>query len=212
MKTIKTLILLGTVALSGSALAQMMQPGQMLPDKRADVAAQVKAHFTMMDANHDGAITREEMAAMHEKHMAAMRDQHFNAMDANKDGSISRAEFDAGHQMKKGEHETMGGGMTGGGMAGGGMAGSDKGDGEHGDHQMKMEHDGKPMMGGGMMLDMADANKDGKLTEAELITTALAKFDKADANHDGVLSQAERMSAHRMMSEGRRDGKGVKRR
>ena len=48
------------------------------------------------------------------------------------------------------------------------------------------------MMGEGRMFDMADANKDGKVTESEALTSALARFDQADTNKDGKFTPDER--------------------
>jgi Ca2+-binding EF-hand superfamily protein len=52
---------------------------------------------------------------------------------------------------------------------------------------------------GGMMLEMfdsIDADKDGKLTEAELQAHRAAEFATADANSDGVLSAEELTAKH----------------
>lgn len=45
---------------------------------------------------------------------------------------------------------------------------------------------------GGGMLMMADANKDGAVTKAELTAALEARFAKLDANRDGKLDQADR--------------------
>ncbi|WP_313808818.1 EF-hand domain-containing protein [Sphingobium sp.] len=45
---------------------------------------------------------------------------------------------------------------------------------------------------GGGMLMMADANKDGAVTKAELTAALDARFAKLDANKDGKLDQADR--------------------
>jgi hypothetical protein len=50
----------------------------------------------------------------------------------------------------------------------------------------------RKMMGEGLMFDMADANKDGKVTEPEALTSALARFDRADTNKDGKITPDER--------------------
>lgn len=44
----------------------------------------------------------------------------------------------------------------------------------------------------GGMLMMADANKDGTVTKAELTAALEARFAKLDANHDGKIDQADR--------------------
>ena len=45
---------------------------------------------------------------------------------------------------------------------------------------------------GGHLFDMADANKDGRVSLAEAQAAALAHFDSADANHDGKITPDER--------------------
>jgi ribosomal protein S21 len=118
--------------------------------------------------------------------VAARAKAHFAEMDANKDGSISRAEFDAHHQNMMSE------GRASPPMAGhGGMKRKHMGHGEGGKGRMgRMEN---------RMFGMADANKDGIVTEAEATQAALARFDKADANKDGTLSEAERKAARETM-------------
>lgn len=54
-------------------------------------------------------------------------------------------------------------------------------------------HGGRHMGGrGGGPMAMADANKDGKLTKAELATATDARFAKMDVNKDGMLNKADR--------------------
>jgi hypothetical protein len=55
------------------------------------------------------------------------------------------------------------------------------------------------MGGGAMLLGMADANKDGAVTQAEFTAGALAMFDKADANKDGTVSREEHRAARAAM-------------
>jgi hypothetical protein len=42
------------------------------------------------------------------------------------------------------------------------------------------------------MFEMADANRDGRVSLAEAQSAALAHFDKADLNHDGKITPDER--------------------
>ena len=43
-----------------------------------------------------------------------------------------------------------------------------------------------------VLFEMVDANKDGKVTESEALTSALARFDRADTNKDGKITPDER--------------------
>ena len=159
------------------------------PMTRADVKAQVKAHFAKMDANKDGAITREEIAAEQAAQRKEMQDRMFADMDANKDGAISKDEFDAHHKNMAG-HMMMEMGAPDMPLPPPGMMAPD------GPHKIVIKHKiiGGPgaMMGDGHMFDRADANKDGKVTEAEALTSALARFDRADTNKDGTITPDER--------------------
>ena len=189
----KTLLIAGIAALATTPLiAQGMRGheghGTMAPEPmtRADVEARAKARFAEMDANKDGAVTQAEIADTRSDHMSKMQGEMFTKMDADKNGSISRAEFDAHHQHMMSE-----------GMAPPPMAG-------HG--EMKRKHMGHGEGGKGRMgqmddrmFGMADANKDGIVTEAEATQAALARFDKVDTNKDGTLSEAERKAAREMM-------------
>jgi len=52
--------------------------------------------------------------------------------------------------------------------------------------------DGGPVGRHGGLVAMADANKDGKVSKAELTTTLDARFTKIDANRDGKLTKEDR--------------------
>jgi hypothetical protein len=57
------------------------------------------------------------------------------------------------------------------------------------------EH-GHGMRLGGRMFDMADANRDGRISLQEATDAANRHFDMADLNHDGQLTPDERMEMH----------------
>ena len=143
--------------------------------------ARVKEHFGTLDANKDGFVEQAEVTATHEKMKSEKLDAHFAAMDANKDGSISRAEFDAGHAAREGGEHGMRGHRG-------------KGDARMGPGRMHR-------MGGGHMMTMADADKDGKVSLAEALKRPLERFDSADANKDGTLTPDERKAAREKMRE-----------
>lgn len=151
--------------------------GMKAPQTRAAVETMVKEHFAQVDANKDGAVTREETDAFRAKHRAEMRDKRFGMMDANKDGQLSRDEFNAAHM---GQGHGMGrGDAHHGGRRGGGM-----------------------MMGKGGMFAAADVNGDGKVTLAEATAKHLERFDRKDANKDGTVTPEEREAAWKAMKAG----------
>ena len=157
------------LATSAWAIADKDHKGMRGPQTRAEVTAKVKEHFAKVDANKDGAITKEETEAFKTARRAEGRDRKFAALDADKNGQISRQEFDA----PRGDHD--------------GRDGREKGHrwGGHG------YHGGKGMMGG-RLFAKADANNDGKVTLSEATGKALEAFDRADANKDGTVTPEER--------------------
>lgn len=180
----KTLLIAGIATLAAAPLiAQGMQRregrGMMAhePMTRIDVQTRVKTHFAEMDTNKDGAVTQAEIDAGRAAKRAERHGEMFTQMDTDKNGSISRVEFDAHHAVKM---QSGRGGMEG---------------------HRGMKHGGHGKMGGmgGRMFTMADANKDGKVTEAEATTTALAHFDKVDTDKDGTISDAEHQAAREKM-------------
>ena len=183
---------------------------RMMSDKvmtRAEVDQHVRRMFARFDANHDGFITREEIAssgqnmmAMHKGmesriagHAMMMGDRSalFDRLDTNHDGTISREEFMANHPqvaerrvmfVRPGKAEAGKSSMSGRGMG------------------MHMH-----AMGGfgGHLFKMADANRDGRVSLQEAEAAALVHFDRADLNHDGKLTPEERQQAHKVMREHR---------
>ena len=98
--------------------------------------------FDRLDANKDGAITKQEADAAQaqfltraKKHMAERGAKAFDKLDTNKDGQVSRQEFDAGRQARE--------------------------------QRQALRKPGEPLAGkGGMgfadrIFDVADASKDG---------------------------------------------------
>lgn len=79
-----------TAAPQRPARAAMAQPvGQ------ADFVQRRVERLRAADADHDGAVTAEEMRAAGQAKRAERRTAMFDRLDANKDGAISRAEFEA---------------------------------------------------------------------------------------------------------------------
>ena len=193
----KKLLIGGAVLVaSAAAIAQVAPvpaPRAEGIQTRAEVQAKVAEHFAKVDANHDGAITKAEadaaVQAFHAKFAERMKDRRddrsdnmFERLDANRDGSVSRAEWDAGAAQR--EQRWASRDRNGRPGAPGGF-----------------KHAGMHDMGGfgGHMFEMADANKDGRVTLQEAQAAALKHFDMADSNRDGQITPDERRQLHERM-------------
>lgn len=197
----KTLLIGGAALLASAAALGQVAPVTPAPAQhseriqtRADVQAKVTEHFARVDANHDGSITKVEadaaMQAFHSKfaeHAKDRRDDRrdnvFERLDTNRDGAVSRSEWDAGAAQREQR-----------------IASRDR----NGDGRPDVRgigHGGMRDMGsfGGRMFEMADANKDGRVTLQEAQAAALQHFDMADANRDGQITPDERRQLHERM-------------
>lgn len=180
-------IAMAAIASTGAARAQAAQPAPAAAaaqhgprshfaksESRADVAQHVQRMFAHLDTNHDGYITKDEVAAAEAQFQAkiqsraeqrgADRADAFDRIDTNHDGVISREEFAA---AKPG--------------------------------YMGMRHASFHHGFGERMFDEADTNHDGRVSLTEAQAMALKHFDQADLNHDGVLTPDERRQAHELM-------------
>jgi Ca2+-binding EF-hand superfamily protein len=203
-------------------------PRAMHPMTRAEVKAKVDAHFAKLDANRDGYLTPDEIAAGHGMRgegmaMHRMRPDgpmgdrpmaeggmHEGPM-ADGPGRDGRAEvfahLDANHDGVITRDEFMNAGPGAGRVERRVIVMRD-GDGPGRDGPGMGMHDGG-MRGGGMhgrMMERMDSNHDGRISLAEAEAGALQAFDRADANHDGVVTPEERQAAHGMMRERFRRG------
>lgn len=189
-------LLISTAALAQVApVAQTPTPPEAAKIyTRADVQAKVAEHFTKLDTNRDGSITKAEADAARQtfrteraeriKERGQDRREHaFDRLDSNADGAISRAEWDAA--AAHGEQR---------------MGSRDR----DGDGRPDRRSSGKGGMRGiaglgGQMFEMADGNKDGRVTLQEAQAAALRHFDTADTNRDGQLTREERRQMHQRM-------------
>ena len=209
----KKFLMAATALLAGAAVAQTAPVAQAVqpatPAKanpmrdrvttRDEAVRMVRQHFGEMDANKDGKITTAEIEAARTKrfedskgfdggHAMAMGDPNaaFDRLDANKDGSISRDEF-AKAREQRAERDN-----------------SPKDGKDVRRHVMRMHGPGG--FGGGMM-ETADTNKDGQITQAEAEALALQHFDKMDTNRDGQITPEERRAGRQIMIQQRREEK-----
>jgi hypothetical protein len=188
---------------------------------RDEVANHVGKLFARLDANHDGFIVKEEVQAVHHRMMGAMgnagemhrrlaergvrigdRGAMFDKLDSNRDGTISRQEFMAAKpQVREQRVMVMRGDPDG--APGGPNAPAMRGMKAMRMHAVGM---GMGMRMGGHLFEMADANHDGRVSQAEAQAMAFAHFDKADVNHDGRITRDERQQMRRTVRIERRQG------
>ncbi len=87
-----------TLAVGMAATVGAQQPAK--PVTRTDYIKSIDARFNMIDANHDGKISKEEMAAEQQRELqqakvaiAKKMEDQFRQLDTNKDGKLSLQEF-----------------------------------------------------------------------------------------------------------------------
>lgn len=179
------------LAASGVALAQSGPPN---PHGR---------HVMTHDANGDGAVTREELDAA--------RATEFARLDADRDGSVTRYEMRAGHHGGRGHRPGPDANGDGSvtrdeflarpnamfdeldGNDDGVLSTAElaerprhRGHGERGDHG---RHAGPAHL---------DADRDGRITQAEFAAGGRMMFEHIDADGDGRITQAEAMAGPRV--------------
>lgn len=193
-------ILLGSgLLLAATAAAAQVAPMQPRDgvQTRAEAVERTRTMFARIDANRDGFITMAEAQAMRgqargmrmnraERRMdPARRAQAFERLDANRDNVISRDEWARAQEARSQR------------MAQRGQAG-----------MQRMRGQGR--MGGGMMLRMADADRDQRVSLQEATNAALQRFDRIDLNRDGRVTVQERQQVREIMrlrrTEGVREG------
>lgn len=95
------MLIIAALAVSQPIIASAAQaPQAPRPISRTDYLKTVDAHFAQIDTNHDGKITKEELAAelQHELQAANARitqqlQAKFRQLDTNHDGQLSLQEF-----------------------------------------------------------------------------------------------------------------------
>jgi Ca2+-binding EF-hand superfamily protein len=185
------------------------------PLTRDQMIRHVREMFARLDANHDGFITKDKVAAFDQKMTHSMRigaraDERFersrfdrrqgaarkqdrsalfDKLDTNHDGVISRQEFMAARPIQERRVMVMREAEPHSGQA--------MGEGHM--HEMHMRQMG---MHGGFaahLFAMADTNHDGRVSLEEAEAAAIAHFDRMDLNHDGKITPDERRQAHQRM-------------
>jgi Ca2+-binding EF-hand superfamily protein len=190
------------------------------PSTRAEVQARTAAMFARLDTNHDGFITRDELNGVEaqREQKAEARAQRFDPskafdrLDANHDGKITAAEVAAAHARRAwqtGGETAQAPGFTG--LYARADTNKDnvltraEFDAMGQELKARMEH--ASVARGGMairMFDRSDANRDGRVTLAEMQQAALAQFDRMDLNHDGTVTPDERKQARQLFRSQRK--------
>lgn len=179
--------------------------------KRTDVAAHVQRMFKQLDLNHDGFITRDELAASKSKFDERMTESApkraaklFNRLDTNHDGQITRAEIEAARAARlAASGKTAKPGRKPAGTALFARADANKDgiitraefDAATASGKITVRHSNMRGSAIARLFDFADVNKDGRLSLEEARQAALQQFDTADVNHDGILTPDERRQA-----------------
>jgi Ca2+-binding EF-hand superfamily protein len=214
------------VLAAGSAFAQVSptpqtQSAKHAPFNKAETKADVQAHvqklFARFDANHDGFITKDEIASAQSQFAAKAQERAkrfdpsriFDRFDTNHDGQITKAEADAVHaaraaaranQPNDSQRLARGDNMFARFDANkDGVVTRAEFDAAMSTRMARFANAGMHRRFGGHLFEMADTNKDGKVSLAEAQTLALQHFDQADLNHDGKLTPDERRQGRQTM-------------
>lgn len=177
---------------------------------RSDIAARVARMFKPLDLNHDGFVTKDEIAsseAQFQDRMAKSAPKRaakmFDRLDANHDAQITQAEFDAGHKARRSAKQGKSSRRSKSSLFARADANKDgvvtraEFDAATAAGKVALRHG--HMRGSALvrLFDIANANKDGRVSLAEAQQAALQQFDAADLNHDGVLTPDERKEARK---------------
>ena len=173
---------------------------------RSDVPTRIERMFKKLDSNHDGFITKDEVASLQSqfeqratKNEPKRAARMFDRLDTNHDGQVTQAEADAarlGRSSTSGKRKRAPSSLFAKADANkDGIVTRAEFDAATIAGKIKVRH--ASMRGSAIvrLFDTADLNKDGRLSLAEAQAAALKQFDAADANHDGVLSPDERRQA-----------------
>jgi len=190
------------------------------PSTRAEVQARTAAMFARLDTNHDGFVTKDELAATEaqREQKAQARAQRFDPskmfdrFDTNHDGKITADEVAAAHARRARSASAATARSAGfRGLFARADVNKDnvltRAEFDAMGQQLKARMEHASLARGGMatrMFDRSDANKDGRVTLAEMQQSALAQFDRMDLNHDGTVTPDERKQARQLFRSQRK--------
>jgi Ca2+-binding EF-hand superfamily protein len=181
--------------------------------KRSDVPAHVERVFKKLDLNGDGFVTKDELAtskALFGQRMNQSTPQRaaklFDRLDADHDGKITRAEVEArraarfaasANAAKPATHPAKSVLFARADANGDGTITRAEFDASVANGKIKLRHVNMAGSWIERLFDMADVNRDGRVSREEAQHAMLQQFDAADANHDGVLTPDERQASKR---------------
>jgi Ca2+-binding EF-hand superfamily protein len=179
--------------------------------KRADLPAHVERMFKQLDRNHDGFITKDELAASKSQFDERMTKSApkraaklFDHLDTNHDGQITRAEVEAARAARlAADGKTARPLRRPAGSVLFARADANKDgvitraefDGATANGKITLRHANMRGSAIARLFDAADVNKDGRVSLEEAQQATQQQFDAADLNHDGVLTPDERRQA-----------------
>ncbi|WP_168199218.1 EF-hand domain-containing protein [Pseudorhodobacter turbinis] len=166
-KTILSAVTMAALIVGGFSTAAVA-------DQRGDRQGPPMFDFAQADANADGKVTKDEIAAFHSAQIAAM--------DTDNDGNISEAEMIAAHEQRKAERQARGVKRM--------MERMDAND----DGVVSLAEMAPPMDRGDKMFDRVDTDGDGAISKAEA-DAAKEKMSKRKGN-GGHKGKHDRKGKH----------------
>lgn len=176
---------------------------------RGDAAAHIEKAFQKLDTNHDGFITRAEIARLQAqsderaaKSATKRAARMFDRLDSDHDGKITIAEAAASRKARAaGTQSTRHGTpwlFAHADANKDGIVTRTEFDAATASGKIRLRH--AAMRGSQIvrLFDVADTDRDGRVSLEEAKQAALKQFDAADLNRDGVLTPVERRQASRV--------------
>jgi Ca2+-binding EF-hand superfamily protein len=180
-------------------------------ENRVDVPAHVERMFKALDLNHDGFVTKDEIASLQARFDQRMSTsapkraaRMFDRLDTDHDGKVTQAELEAERAARLAAKRKSAKADRRAGTSSlferadankDGILTRAEFDAAIASGKIRLRH--ANMRGSAIlrMFDAADANRDARVSLDEAQQAALRHFDTADVNHDGVLTPAERRQA-----------------
>jgi Ca2+-binding EF-hand superfamily protein len=200
----------GTAPLAGTATKSPHPRSNYFTtnELRAEVPKHVEKMFGRFDVNHDGFISKDEVAAA-QAHFEARAAKSaperasrlFDRLDSNHDGQITQAELDAARAARNARRQVpVKASRRSGASPLFARADANKDgilthaefDAAVASGKVKPRHANMRGAAIARLFDSADTDNDSRVSLGEAQRVALQHFDAADLNHDGTLTPQER--------------------